>query len=156
MTTPQPAPLVRPVVHTDIASLKAVIDANDLFPSALLDDMLTPHLDGSNVVSLWLTVDGRAVAYCAPEEMASGTWNVLLLAVSPACHRQGLGTQLMQHIERVLSERDARLLLVETSSLPQYHSARHFYLRCGFEEEARIREFYQANEDKVVYWKRLH
>jgi ribosomal protein S18 acetylase RimI-like enzyme len=61
----------------------------------------------------------------------------------------------MRHIECVLRERGERLLLVETSSLPQYEGARRLYCGCGFVQEARIRDFYQANEDKIVFWKRL-
>ena len=146
---------VRSVVREDLPSIKTVIDANDLFPSVLLDELIAPHLAGSSALSLWLTVDAHAVAYCAPELMASGTWNVLLIAVSPAWQRQGWGTQLMRCIERMLSERGGRLLLVETSSLPQYEHARRFYRGLGFVEEARIRDFYAVNEDKIVFWKRL-
>jgi ribosomal protein S18 acetylase RimI-like enzyme len=146
---------VRAIVREDLASIKAVIDANDLFPSTLLDDMTASYLGGSDVRSLWLTIDAQAVAYCAPEAMASRTWNVLLIAVHPAFHRRGWGSQLLHFIERALTERGERLLLVETSSLPRYDGARRFYHQRGFEEEARIREFYEANEDKIVFWKRL-
>ena len=155
MAHPVAVPVVRAIVREDLASIKAVIDANYLFPSTLLDDMIASYLDGSSVHSLWLTINAQAVAYCAPEAMASGTWNVLLIAVHPASHRQGWGNQMLQFIESALTERGERLLLVETSSLPQYEGARRLYRRCGFEEEARIREFYQADEDKIVFWKRL-
>ena len=155
MTQPIPVSTVRAIVRDDLPSLKAAIDANDLFPSHLLDDMIASYLDGSDHRSLWLTIDAQAVAYCAPEAMASGTWNVLLIAVHPTCHRRGWGSQLLHFIDSALSERGERLLLVETSSLARYDGARRLYVRRGFEEEARIREFYDTNEDKIVFWKRL-
>ena len=34
--------------------------------------------------------------------------------------------------------------------------SRQFYCKNGYDEEARIREFYQAGEDKVVFRKVLH
>ena len=45
--------------------------------------------------------------------------------------------------------------LVETSGLPEFERARAFYRKCGYEEEARIREFYNAGEDKIVFRKAL-
>lgn len=49
----------------------------------------------------------------------------------------------------------ARVLLVETSSTEQYHRARAFYLARGFDEEARVRDFYGPGDDRVVFWKSL-
>ncbi|MEM9508310.1 MAG: GNAT family N-acetyltransferase, partial [Cyanobacteria bacterium P01_E01_bin.35] len=30
-----------------------------------------------------------------------------------------------------------------------------FYRKCGYEQEAQIREFYQAGEDKIIFRKSL-
>lgn len=54
-----------------------------------------------------------------------------------------------------MTARAGRLLLVETSALPAFEGTRAFYRRLGYEEEARIRGFYAAGEDKVVYRKAL-
>ncbi|WP_211099464.1 hypothetical protein [Skermanella aerolata] len=62
---------------------------------------------------------------------------------------------LLRHIERALAERGERVLLVETSSLPSFEHTRAFYSKSGYDEEARIRDFYQAGEDKVVFRKDL-
>jgi ribosomal protein S18 acetylase RimI-like enzyme len=55
----------------------------------------------------------------------------------------------------VLAEQDARLLIVETSGLPDFESARAFYVKCGFTQEARIKNFFAAGDDKIVYTKSL-
>jgi len=46
-----------------------------------------------------------------------------------------------------------RMLLVET--LASFHLAQAFYRKYGYEEEARIRDFYAAGDDKVVFRKVL-
>lgn len=47
------------------------------------------------------------------------------------------------------------MLLIETSGLAGFEAQRGFYRRCGYKEEARIRDFYQAGDDKVVFRKVL-
>ena len=37
----------------------------------------------------------------------------------------------------------------------QYAQTREFYLKRGFVEEARIRQFYGPDDDKIVFWKSL-
>lgn len=55
----------------------------------------------------------------------------------------------------MLAARGERVLLVETSGLASFERTRAFYRKCGYDEEARIREFYQAGEDKIVFRKSL-
>ncbi|MCW6511298.1 GNAT family N-acetyltransferase [Lichenifustis flavocetrariae] len=78
-----------------------------------------------------------------------------LIAVHPDRQGQGRGTALLRHVERVLAARGQRVLLVETSALPAFERTRAFYRQSGYGEEARIRDFYQAGEDKIVFRKAL-
>ena len=149
---------IRPLRADDLDALVAVIDATGLFPGAMLHDMTVDYRAGTATDQLWWTVDTGvpvAVAYAAPEPMTDGTWNLLLIAVHPACHGRGIGQQLMAHAERTLAARGARLLLVETSGLPDFARTRRFYAALGYRREARIRDFYQAGEDKIVFAKPL-
>lgn len=149
---------IRPVKAADMTALKAVIDATGLFPSHLLDDMLAGYFEGDAADDIWLTIDQSdpvAVAYCSPERMAQGTWNLYLIAIHPASQGRGHGTALLRHIEAALAMRGERILLVETSGLPSFERTRAFYRKNGYTEEARIREFYQSGEDKVVFRKAL-
>jgi ribosomal protein S18 acetylase RimI-like enzyme len=148
----------RPVVAGDLPALKAVIDATGLFPSALLDGMTAGYLAGDGG-DAWLTLeDGggpAAVAYYAPEPMTDGTWNLRLIAVHPDHQGRGRGAALLGHVEATLAAGGARVLLVETSGAPAFERTRAFYRARGYDEEARIREFYQAGEDKLVFRKAL-
>jgi ribosomal protein S18 acetylase RimI-like enzyme len=149
---------IRPVTPDDVPALKAVIDANGLFPSDMLDDMLAGYLNGGASDDCWLTVDVGgpvAVAYYVPERMTQGTWNLLLIAVHPDRQGEGRGAALLRHVEQTLAARGQRVLLVETSGLPEFERTRAFYRNLGYGEEARIRDFYQAGEDKIVFRKAL-
>ena len=151
-------PRLRAVTSADVAVLKAVIDETGLFPSDMLDEMLAAFLNGGEADHIWLTFDEAkpsALLYCASERMTSGTWNVLLMAVHPQGQGKGRGTAMLRQVERILEDRQQRVLLVETSGLSEFARTRAFYRRCGFAEEARIRDFYDDGEDKVVFRKAL-
>jgi ribosomal protein S18 acetylase RimI-like enzyme len=150
---------IRPIVAADLPGLKSVVDATGLFPGDLLDGMLADYLAANTTGELWLVDVGaegpRGVAYCAPERMTEGTWNLYLIAVHPNAQRQGRGRAFLAEVERLLRARHARVLLVETSGLPEFEATRAFYAKCDFAQEARIRDFYRAGEDKIVFWKAL-
>jgi ribosomal protein S18 acetylase RimI-like enzyme len=95
------------------------------------------------------------VAYYAPERMTEGTWNLYLLAVAPTAQGAGRGAALVRHVEADLVVAEARVLLIETSGLDSFGVQRRFYRSLGFTEEARIRDFYAAGDDKVIFWKSL-
>ncbi|MEN9519182.1 MAG: hypothetical protein RLZZ381_1770 [Cyanobacteriota bacterium] len=149
---------IRAVTPNDLPDLKAVIKANDLFPSDMLDEMISGYFNNESESEFWFTYEDHkpvAIAYCAPERMTEGTWNLYLIAVHPDYQGQGLGTSILQYIEQMLAARGERILLVETSSLETFEGTREFYRQCGYDQEARIREFYQAGEDKIVFRKLL-
>jgi len=153
---------IRPCVATDLPAVKAVIEATELFPSEALDDMMSfdpPPGPAEPPREFWLVHDdghgATAVAYCAPERMATGTWNALLLAVHPDQQGTGIGAALMAYIENLLGTRGERVLLVETSGTADFERTRGFYLQIGYEREASIRDYYDAGDDKIVFRKAL-
>ena len=149
---------VRKTNRNDIPALQGILDATQLFSSSLLPNMIKPFLAGTGK-ELWLTclVDDQPVglAYVAPEEMTEGTWNLLALAVTPHYQAMGLGTALVYATLDALIESRQRLLIVDTSATNMYDGTRRFYAQIGFEEEARIRDFWSNGDDKVTYRKKL-
>lgn len=155
--------MIRPTTLDDIPALLALADATGLFPPSgleLLRQMLVDALgDNSESEHFWITDDDNGpvgVAYCESERMTDRTWNLQLIAIHPDLQGQGRGAKLLRYVEQALRVRGGRVLLVETSGLPSFERTRSFYKKCGFEEEARIRDFYAAGDDKVVFRKLLN
>lgn len=150
---------IRPTTTADLPALKEVIDSSELFPSEYLDDMIAPYLQREAQQEIWLTtvLEGQtiAVTYCAPERMTEGTYNLYLIAVRKEAQGKGVGRKIMTHVEELLLQQGARVLLVETSGLAEFELTREFYDKCQYHREAVIRDFYQEGEDKVVFWKKL-
>lgn len=150
---------IRPIIQGDIPSLKAILDNTGLFPSELLEDMISDYFENPDSTDIWFSVeaDGQpiSIAYCAPERMTEGTYNLYAIAVHGDQQGRGVGAQMMQYIENLLRDQGHRILIVETSGLTDYDLTREFYRKCQYTEEATIREFYQEGEDKIVFWKKL-
>lgn len=83
------------------------------------------------------------------------TYDLYWIVVHPDAQRSGAGSALMGEVERQLGSRPARLLIVETSSRDDYAPTRRFYDKRGYQEAARLRDFYAPGDDRVVLSKRM-
>ena len=155
--------MVRAAVLADRAGMLGVIAATKLFREDELgemEQMLDTYLEGTaGDEQFWAVAFASGtpagVAYYAQERMTSGTWNLYFIGVDPRVQGKGYGRALVCFVEEALAARGERLLLVETSGLATFEATRTFYRKCGYEEEARVREFYRAGEDKIIFRKLL-
>ena len=156
---------IRTATADDIDTIKRIaVDANMFEPDAVgfFDDMISGFLDRTMPDHRWLVAerDGTVIAgaYYAPEPFADRMWNLYFIAVASSRQGEGTGGALLTDVERQLRARGAdaaRVLIVETSSTDQFARTRTFYLQHGYTEEARIRQFYGPDDDKIVFWKSL-
>ena len=94
--------------------------------------------------------------YCiGPTPATASTYDLYWIAVRPDVQGRGIGTILNRHAEELVTSRGGRLMIAETSSQPRYEGTRGFYLRRGYSEFARIRDYYRVGDDLVVYGKYL-
>ncbi|MDX1428776.1 MAG: GNAT family N-acetyltransferase [Rhodothermales bacterium] len=84
-----------------------------------------------------------------------GTWDLYWIAVHPRYQGSGIGRELLEGVESRLRKAKARLCVVETSSREDYTATRRFYASCGYREVARVPEFYDEDEDMVIFTKPL-
>ncbi|MBU2610373.1 MAG: GNAT family N-acetyltransferase, partial [Chloroflexi bacterium] len=87
--------------------------------------------------------------------LTQGAYDLYWIAVDKNHHRQGIGEILLDEAEKQVKARGGRLLIAETAGKPAFESTQRFYLRSGYELEARIRDFYSPGDDLVVFTKRL-
>jgi len=101
--------------------------------------------------------DGRVVGYVCwgDAPLTDGTWDIYWVVVDQNQQGKGVGAQLMASAEKSIQATGGRLAVVETSGKPDYNKTRQFYLKIGYVEEARIKDFYTAGDDKVIMVKRL-
>ncbi|MEM7597277.1 MAG: GNAT family N-acetyltransferase [Pseudomonadota bacterium] len=149
---------ITPTAAEDIEALQAIVHATGLFPPNLVPDLLAPVFAGETS-EFWRTarMQGTVVGFCytVPEMLAEGAWNITAIAVAEGQQGRGIGKALLGAVEDELRGRGQRLIIVDTSSTEDFTETRAFYLNAGYEEEARIRDFWALGDDKVVFRKAL-
>ncbi len=156
--------MIRAMTAEDAAEVIEVVVAADMFTAdevPFLEEMLSGYeaaaRDEGHVA---VVVDEgpmgvAGVAYYRPKEAADRVWDLTMIAVRPALQGHGLGRALLLHVEQDLRDRGERLLLVDTSGTTRYDRTREFYQRCGYSQEARVRDYWEDGDDLVIFSKRI-
>ena len=152
--------MIRETSQSDQSALLQIVKSSGQFDAdgvAHVEATLTAHLQNGSQ-AIWLTADDGepiGVSYCVPEPVTSGTWNLQMLWTRKDRKSQGFGAALVAENEVRLRQLGARLLIVETSSLPDFATARAFYAKCGFVHEATIKDYFTTGDNKLIFTKAL-
>lgn len=82
-------------------------------------------------------------------------YDLYWIATHPSFQGAGVGTALIDEVERRLRQREARLLVVETSSRADYAPTRRFYEARGYISAVTVTDFYAPGDHRVIYAKRF-
>lgn len=120
--------------------------------------VLVPHSSSDYLFLGAFTPEEVLVGYACwgPTPATDRTWDLYWIAVDTAIQGAGIGTILLEEVERRLVGQHARMLIVETSSRSDYAATRGFYERRGYHETARVRDFYAPGDDRIIFLKRFH
>lgn len=112
---------------------------------------------GSGYYILVAEENGRVRGYVCygPTPMTMGTWDVYWMAVEREEQGRGIGTALLKAAEAEIREAGGRMTVIETSSVPLYRKTLRFHLRSGYSQVARIPDFYEPGDDKLILQKYL-
>jgi ribosomal protein S18 acetylase RimI-like enzyme len=159
-----PAVLVRPMTQADRAIIAELIVSVENFNPAeidcaleLVDVYLTDKKQSDYHVVVAQDAISRVHAYACwgPVPLTSGAYDLYWIATHPDSRGRGFGRALIDYVESKVLENGGRLLVAETSSKLSYEKTIEFYRRLGFEEEARIGDFYDVGDDKLIFVRRL-
>jgi len=151
---------IRKIVQGDLDGLKEVLNSIELFPSEMLDDMISDYFNNPVSEDIWFTKteNGKpiSIAYCTPEKLTEGTYNLYAIGVKNDKQGKGIGSEMMTYIENLLKKKGHRIIIVDTSGTDDFKLTRKFYESLNYNKEATIRDFWKKGDDKVIYWKKLN
>jgi ribosomal protein S18 acetylase RimI-like enzyme len=156
-------PKVRPLTSDDKPAIIQMLGKIPEFTPAevdVADEVLDSYLRDSikSGYHAFVAEVGSSIAgyICyGPTPLTKGTWDIYWLAVAPEQQKQGIGKVLLTFAEDGIKKSKGRLILIETSSKPEYETTRRFYQAQGYELACRIVDFYAAGDDKLVFQQRL-
>jgi ribosomal protein S18 acetylase RimI-like enzyme len=155
--------VIRPTVATDSNTLLALATQTGVFKSheiqaldEVLSDFLARNKDQDHR-SVTFEEGGEILgfAYYAPAAMTDRTWYLYWIAVTKQTQARGIGGKLLKYAEDDIRSKHGRILLIETSSLPNYDLTRKFYVKHHYEQAAAIADFYADGDSLIVFSKRL-
>jgi ribosomal protein S18 acetylase RimI-like enzyme len=141
------------IILRDTPEFKPVeVDVAEELIDAFIEDVVK-----SGYLLLVGLVDARVAGYICygPTPITTGTWDVYWMAVSKESQRHGVGKALLEAAETSIQTMQGRLIVIETSSKPNYEKAQRFYVKQGYHLVSRITDFYEPGDDKLTYLKRI-
>jgi ribosomal protein S18 acetylase RimI-like enzyme len=159
-----PSVRIRPLQSSDVAPLRELLIETNVFNAEEIEvalELIHAALDNPNhkdyIIRVSESSEGNVLGYycVGPTPATDGTFDMYWIATKPSVHGQGVGRALNAHAEELIRSRGGKLIIVETSSTARYDKTRNFYIKSGYEEVARIRDYYRAGDSLVVYGKYL-
>jgi ribosomal protein S18 acetylase RimI-like enzyme len=155
--------MIRPSTPADTPTLVSLTEATGVFkPHEIeaLKEVLHDYYETNRAhghVCITIEREGRIAgyAYYAPAAMTDRSWYLYWIAVDRTRQAKGIGRDLLRFVEDDARRRGARILFLETSSLPHYDLTRRFYDKNGYEVTGVLRDYYADGDDMVVFRKRL-
>ena len=88
--------------------------------------------------------------------MTDHSWDIYWLVVDKDRHRKGIGKKLLKRVEEFIVANDEKAIIrVETSSHRDYACAVDFYSKTGFAPVGTIPDFYEKDDDLLIFYKRV-
>lgn len=155
---------IRPLVEKDRASLLSMLIKTRSFTSAeidvameLIDIVLKDQIQKDYQIYCMVDDQDQAIGYICygPTPMTQGTFDLYWIAVDPDFQERGVGSKLLSFLEEVVKAEGERMILADTSTIPHYEKTQKFYLKNGFQEVARVLDYYHPGNDRVTFCRRL-
>jgi ribosomal protein S18 acetylase RimI-like enzyme len=155
---------IRPMLQIDKPVLMKILQNTPEFKSsevAIAEEVIDDYLydsNGSGYHVLVAEADKAVVGYICygPTPLTESTWDIYWIAVAAEKQGRGIGGTLVTRAETIIREARGRLIMIETSSKPEYEKTRHFHLSHGYKLISRISDFYAPGDDKLILQKRLN
>ena len=150
--------VVRATVPADRERIMALLRDTGFFrPSEVvvaqevLDDFLTGR--EPDYLSATELLDGTPVGWISygPIPGSVGSYDIYWIAVDRQVQGKGIGRRLLAAAEADIRQRGGSRAVIETAGQALYGGTRSFYLKAGYTEAARLTDYYDVGDDKVVY-----
>ena len=147
--------------ENDIQRIKEIVESTGFFYEYEVEvatDLLKEKLyEGIDYEFLFAEIDGITVGYTCYStiECTISSYDLYWIVVDDKYRGKGIGKVLIEETCKHIKELGGTNVYAETSGTDHYIPTQKFYLSNGFEMEARIKDFYRKDDDKLIYTRHL-
>jgi ribosomal protein S18 acetylase RimI-like enzyme len=149
--------------QADIAAIRSIVTSTNAFRPDEIDvavELIEDRLNRGTISGYFFVFaeeKGVTLGYTCygPIACTVASHDLFWIAVSKDRHGTKIGSGLMTETEKHVRAMGGKRVYIETSSREDYQATRGFYLRHGYILEAQIKNFYDDNDDKLIYSKEL-
>lgn len=151
------------VLEDDKENIREILHSSEFFYDFEIDvaiELAQEYLEygpESDYYFLFADIDGRTVGYTCfgPIACTKHSFDLYWIGVHNDTRGSGLGKILMKESERIIKDLGGKGVYIETSSKEKYMPTQKFYDSIGCELIARIKDFYDEGDDKLIYKRSL-
>ncbi|MFH2096804.1 MAG: GNAT family N-acetyltransferase [Bacteroidota bacterium] len=145
-----------PVVVRDIVESTGFFYDHETEVAVELVDERLQKGEESGYHFLFAEKDGKTAAYACFGLIpcSRNSYDLYWIVVHDSFRGQGLGKMLMDKTMEVIAGMGGGNVYIETSSREKYLPTQKFYDSCNCILEARLKDFYDKGDDKLIYVKR--
>ncbi len=157
---------IRPVEDRDRSRIEEIVNSSSNFNQEevktaleLVDEALEKGEETGYIIKI-IELTGSTpsvVGYACygPTPLTQGVYDLYWIVIEPSLQGKGFGRHLVASVEQDVLRRGGRMLLIETSSQDSYTGTIRFYEKNGYQEIARVKDFYRIGDDKLIFSKNL-
>jgi len=150
---------IRNIKDSDKQSLTKLVSMmiGDSDRDEVANEVVNDFYNNKLFVTIVTENEGKVNGYLSyksePFEGGNSVGEIVFLGVDNDSRKQGIGKELVTHIEHFSKEKNIRKLYVKTS--PQNINAVRFWVKQGYEFEARLKDFNAEDYDAYLMGKKL-
>ncbi|MEW5847130.1 MAG: GNAT family N-acetyltransferase [Bacteroidota bacterium] len=113
--------------------------------------------EASGYFFVFADLNGETISYACfgPIPCTKSSYDLYWIATRNDFRGNGVGKIVLKEAENQIKKFGGKAIYIETSSKPLYKPTQQFYLGNGYTIEAILKDFYDSNDDKLIFTKRL-
>jgi GNAT superfamily N-acetyltransferase len=147
----------------DLENVREIVKSSGFFFDHEIEvavELVEEHLKVGEISGYYFVfaeVDGKTAGYSCfgPIACTKSSHDLFWLATHEEYRGKGIGKKLLEETYKYAKQMGCKALYAETSAKEQYKPTQYFYDKNGFIKEAVLKDFYDVNDDKIIYVKRL-
>ena len=145
----------------DIESIRKIVTSTGFFydyeiPVAveLIQERIEKGI-ASEYFFVFADFEGQTIAYTCfgPIACTKSSYDLYWIATQNDFRGKGIGKLILEESEKEIAKLGGKGIYIETSSKPLYAPTQQFYIKCGYKIEAILKDFYDIDDDKLIFTK---